>query len=215
MKKTSVFALLAALMAAALACGQGTGISSTRVPPPTLIPFKTATATPTVNSICLQVNAGDSSDEIARVAQRLLADLGLAALPPGGDCDATLTFDLSIKALSAYYTGGGTCFTGAKVTGTYTYAIRGYEPRILRVETEIPPTSGIINTCPSPTEAPYADAWRDAIFWSFYTIWDDEFLFAAFTVRPIANCTQSRRVCNERYREERRESSFCACASPG
>ena len=184
MKKTPFYYMIAFFILVIMACGQETKVSPTAIPSRTPY-FPSPTATPVVNSVCLQVNAGDFSDEIAQMSNSILADLGLKVLPDSAACDASLSFDLTIVPLSAFYINlnvgpGATCFTGAKVTGTCSYAILGYTPRTVQVENERPPESGVISNCPGPDDTRYMEEiWPDAVFGAFYTLWGDEFVFAA------------------------------------
>ncbi len=179
MKHSSL--LMLTLMLIFATCGEVTGLSPTMVPSRTAIP--SSTSTPIVKSVCVQVNAGDFSEEISQVTQRLLTGLGLEAVSPGGVCDATLTFDLTIEPVSAYYTGipagGGYCYTGAKATGSFTYTITGYSPQSYPVERQIGPTTGMISYCPGPSEAPVDEIWPDTVLYSLYLVWENEVIFAA------------------------------------
>ncbi len=177
MKKTGVLILLAAVMAMIPACGPGTEISPTKDPSRTSFP--SPTATPIVQSVCVQVNAGNFLDEISQATQRLLVELGLTIRTPGEVCDAALALDLTIEPVSAYYTGGGYCYTGAKATGSFTYTITGYSPQIFPVERQIGPTTGFITYCPGSGEAPVNEIWPDAVLYSLYLVWDNEVIFAA------------------------------------
>ena len=126
----------------------------------------------TVHTLCLRMKESYRGLEgkAAGTAQRIFVRLGVQVVPEGVPCEATLTIELTGKALSAYYIGGGNCYTGAKVSGQVTFAVPDREPLIMPIEGQVP-TPKVTSDCPEEREAPFGRAWAKPVLDALADLW--------------------------------------------
>jgi len=192
-KKIALHLFPIALVSGMLACGKGPTPTPTSSPTPTPLPTATPTPLPvqalgweevTVHTLCLEVEQsypeieGEFSQSIADTAQRVLARVGLQVVAQGSACDAALTIALISEALGEEYTSGY-CYTGAKSNGQillaapdrvqFTFPISGFRS---------PPFN--ISYCPpEPNDAPFEEAWSEAILEGLAHLWGPRVLIKA------------------------------------
>jgi len=119
MKRLIVLLFALAIIGTGAMCF-GLGQTPTPSPIPTPLPLQApGWEEVTVRTLCLGVKEsyGGLERKAAEVAQPILARLGVQGMPQGLPCEATLTIELTGRALGATYIPGGYCYTGAKVSG--------------------------------------------------------------------------------------------------
>lgn len=151
---------------------------SPSVPTPTPIPITSLLTSGglTVHTLCLQVapfrtdtqNVPDQA--IEETALRILSKMGIEVVAPGSPCDATLTLSFSGTARSAKYTTGS-CYTAAEASGEMTISFPGLEDVFaFRLQGVYPPAD-LISGCPSPSQAPFSQAWGEALIRGLARLW--------------------------------------------
>ena len=140
----------------------------------------------TVQSVCLsstgQPYPGVDDGPMVEIVRRL-ADRGGIRVASTGNCDATLTVELSFTPLSEYYIGllgpGGDCYTGASVAGSLKLEAPGKTLVTVPVSGTRKPISGSISTCPTESEAPFDDVWPRPLVRALETLLGDRVADAA------------------------------------
>ena len=108
--------------------------------------------------------------EVLDIVEAALRDL---RVEPSDDAAAVLAFDLTGTALSAQYGDIGTCYTGARVTGTMTLTAPD-RPAVERwLEGNVPlPFLIMSSSCPSdPEDAPFAPAFQRPFVAALADVW--------------------------------------------
>ncbi len=149
--------------------------TATSTPTPTATPTQTPTPAPgaavmvegwedaEVSVICLAIaerypQTGDGfSGPVMEMARGLLSELKFSLTDQGGECDATLTVDVTGTALGDSYQESGFLFTGASYEGTLALSGDG-RPEVTRAvgATLSPPFSAFFLRPPTePQDAPF------------------------------------------------------------
>jgi hypothetical protein len=179
-------ALLVVLVSGALACGAlpTPGPTPTPAPTPTPLPVQApGWGEVTVHALCLEVEQsypeieGKNLEPIAEAAQRILAKVGLQVMTGGSPCDATLTLTLTGQALGEEYIAGY-CYSGAEVNGVMLLDASGREPLTLPIAGKRNPPF-FIRGCPTELEAPFAQAWSEALLQGLAHLWGPQVLIQA------------------------------------
>jgi hypothetical protein len=187
--KKAIMALfaLAALACGMLACGQGSTTTPTAAPTtgptPTPLPLQApGWAGVTLRTLCLEVEQSypgldKEPKPIVEATQRILGGLGLQVVIEPEPCDAAMTLTLTGEALGDDYVTGY-CYSGAEVSGQLLLEASGYEPLTLSVSgRQHPPI--IITGCPTAVQAPFEDAWPEALLGGLVKLWGYQVLIQA------------------------------------
>ena len=167
------------------ACG------SQQVETPLGIPPQEALA-PHVQTVCLKVVqlftqaqssqelSGAPSQPIAEGVARILAGKGTNVVAEGEQCDATLTIRLNCNPDGASYqhaggSGRSYCFTGASCSMRGVLVHPGQE-EIEFYTSGRHDTPAETHTCPSEVQAPFGEAWPEALLDGLAYLWGPEML---------------------------------------
>jgi hypothetical protein len=136
----------------------------------------------TVHALCLKVEQsypgieGKSPEPVAEAVQEILARVGLWIVAEGESCDATLTVALTGKARGADYIGVGHCYSGAEVSGEMALTASERAPLTLPIGGKYPPPVMIAGCPDEPANAPFGEAWLEALFEGLAHLWGPQVL---------------------------------------
>ena len=119
-----------------------------------------------IRNICVEYSLalpeGTNANDIPKLVNVILTNLGMHVLQEGEQCDAKLTISLKGQALSAYYKGAGRdCPTGALLTGDISLTSDNQRLLIINIlERKPPPESLPANRCIDAYVDPIISFWR-------------------------------------------------------
>ncbi len=175
----------------------------TATPTPTPTPTATSTPTPTpppaqaVQTLCLIVEQSYPDMEwvvfqpVEEAVRRILVGQGVQVVAERTTCDATLTVALTGEALGALYQVAPSpfslpglpqykqCYTGVQYRGEMTLALPERAPLAVSLYGRQSPKSGTIYSCPTPSGAPYNEAWQWTVTHGLAQLWGPSVLIQA------------------------------------
>jgi hypothetical protein len=123
------------------------------------------------------------------VVERLTGRIGIRIATTGA-CDASLTLDVSFTPLSEHYVGilgpSSDCYTGARVSGSLSLEAPGRTSLEVPISGEQKPTTGVISSCPTASEAPFDRIWPGTLVEALGTLLGDQVADAAVADRDEA-----------------------------
>ncbi len=153
----------------------------------------------TVSRVCLKVEQSypqiedEFSQPIAETVQRVLKRIGVQVVDEGAPCDATLTFTVTLRARSAYYSGFR-LYTGANATGLLELSGEGRPTISVPVSDRFAPPKTAIVLHENPRDAPFRSVWASALHDGLFELWGVEVYIAAFrdeSYRVRKNATEA------------------------
>lgn len=171
--------------------------TNTPIPSPTPVPLSVPPGVRpwnqmVIKTICLeQYYTGDlpafferltSMPTIDEAIPQTLNGMNIAILPPGGQCDASLTIEIDGKALSRDYIGGGDLYTGGEVNGSLMIKAPGQITKVFPIQgKEYPPQEiYLLNDSKGPTtpgDYDFRKLYNAPILDALYQIWGPQALF--------------------------------------
>ncbi|MBN1581547.1 MAG: hypothetical protein JXA89_12660 [Anaerolineae bacterium] len=109
-------------------------------------------------------------------------------------CDGVLTIDATVRPISASYTPGGTCYSGASVDIEIALAAQGHQASF-QIRNEKSPPPNITSCAKNPEEAPFADLWRCEFMGVLGQIWGPPLYFANLQIPGLYSDTIERIKC--------------------
>jgi hypothetical protein len=157
------------MMACAVPPPPPTTTTTTTIPLPPLTVGETGG--PEVATVRTELDV-DGDAGAGTVSGRLLRMLYAMGADAEDDAAAVLTVDVTLTARGGRYEGGGTCYTGARASGTVTLTLPDETRFTERVSGEVP-MPGLTFSCPGKAGAPHQWAFEQAMIEAIVGIWGE------------------------------------------
>jgi hypothetical protein len=148
-----------------------------------------------ITTLCLEIDqsypqiAGEFSQPIREAAEAILAEMDVAVMEAGGDCESTLEYSLTGEALWVQWENTPECYNGAEVSGVARLAgdITSGDRFPLAVEGKEPIPSMNFSCTEQPADAPWERAWTGALLDGLAAVWGPQVLITALDMPDLTN----------------------------